>query len=390
MAGPLRAAVFVGTRADLGPLDPVIAAFDRAEGIEISVLCGVAFGADDLADRLRPTGFSGRIRELAAPMTTFDEGAMLTQGALLTQGARDLFTAESYDALVVLGDRWELLYVVPAAMLTGVRIVHIHGGEITEGAIDERVRHAVTKLADVHCVASEDAAARIRQMGEPAERVHVTGAPGLDRLVEAEPYTDDELAEVLGRSIARPLGLFTYHPPTATADAPLDEWVRDALAASLAHCRTLIVTDPGMDEGREAILDTIEAVAQDDSRIIRVRALGPVYPRVLASVDAVIGNSSSGVIEAATVGVPAVDIGSRQAGRLRAASVVHADDGRPSVEEAVGSVISAGRRPRGEIVNPYGNGGAADRIVAASRDVMNYPFVKPFRDAGGTVQGDAG
>ena len=100
--------------------------------------------------------------------------------------------------LVVLGDRWELLYVVPPAVLLGVPVVHLHGGEVTEGALDERVRHAVTKLADQHCVASEDAAARLRQLGESPDRIHVTGAPGLDRLAVAAPPDDEALARLLG------------------------------------------------------------------------------------------------------------------------------------------------------------------------------------------------
>jgi len=390
MTQPVRVAVFVGTRADLGPLGPVIAAFDRDDDVMVDVLCGVAFGVDDLARRLRPSGYGGGIHALAEPMTVFDEGAMLAQGARLTDGARELFASATYDAIVVLGDRWELLYIVPAALLANVRIVHVHGGEITEGAIDERVRHAVTKLADAHCVASADAARRLLQMGEPDDRVHVTGAPGLDRLVEAEPYTDEELARVLGHEVVRPVGLFTYHPPTATPAAPLERWTRDALAGSLAHCGTLIVTDPGMDEGRETILDTLDAAAREDPRIARVSALGAAYPRVLASVDAVIGNSSSGVIEAATVGVPAVDIGTRQAGRLRAASVVHADDALASIEAAVRVAVAAGRRTPGEIANPYGNGGAAHRIAAVVKDVRKYPFVKPFRDTGQDARGAQG
>lgn len=377
----MKVAVFVGTRADLGPLNPVIEELDRASDVDVDVLCGVAYGAGELGEQLAKVGYAGGVRELASPMAAISRDSMLRQGARLTDGARQLFSTEHYDSLVVLGDRWELLYIVPAAMLFGIRIAHIHGGEVTEGAIDERIRHAVTKLADIHCVASEDAAQRVLQMGEPDDRVWITGAPGLDRLAGAKPYSQEELVTVLGREVRRPLGLFTYHPPTANAAAPLREWVADALAASLEHFETLIVTDPGIDEGRETILEVLDKVADADPRIIRVKALGGHYPGVLATVDAVVGNSSSGVIEAATVLVPAVDIGSRQEGRLRASSVLHADDSFKSVEAAVRAALAMEPTSSG-VVNPYGSGGAAGRIVDAIHAVQGMPFGKKFRNQG--------
>ncbi|MGM7672126.1 UDP-N-acetylglucosamine 2-epimerase [Microbacterium sp. A93] len=377
----MKVAVFVGTRADLGPLDPVIEALDRAPDIDVDVLCGVAYGASDLEAHLANVEYQGEVRELATPMTAITADSMLQQGARVTEGCQKLFEAAGYDTLVVLGDRWELLYIAPAALLYGIKIVHIHGGEVTEGAIDERVRHAVTKLADVHCVASIDAANRVRQMGEPDDRIHVTGAPGLDRLVSVAPYSELELEAVLGREIQRPLGLFTYHPPTAVAGVSLGTWVADALAASLEHFGTLIVTDPGIDEGREIILDTLDKAAQSDKRIVRVQSLGRHYPRVLAAVDAVVGNSSSGVIEAATVRVPAVDIGSRQEGRLRASSVLHADDSFASVDATVRSALAQNLREV-DVVNPYGTGDAALRIVDAIRDSQRMPFGKKFQNQG--------
>src|SRR6478735_4928385 len=171
------------------------------------------YAADDLARALPPsrsvTSWHECIVSLADPMVDVTVGAQLEQGAVIARGAGRALRDESVDVLVVLGDRWELLYVVPPAVLLGVPVVHLHGGEVTEGALDERVRHAVTKLADQHCVASEDAAARLRQLGEVPERIHVTGAPGLDRLAAAAPADDEALARLLGvGSVQRPFALF--------------------------------------------------------------------------------------------------------------------------------------------------------------------------------------
>jgi len=252
---------------------------------------------------------------------------------------------------------------------------------VTEGALDERVRHAVTKLADQHCVASEDAAARVRQLGEPADRVHVTGAPGLDRLATATPISDADLGDLLGTAVERPLGLFTYHPPTAQAGAPVGQWAREAAEAALATCGTVVATHPGMDEGREEILTELTALAEREPRLRLIAALGRDYPRVLAATDVVVGNSSSGVIEAATLHVPAVDIGERQRGRLRGDNVVHAAEGRAAVESALRTALSPRWRERAaHVANPYGDGTASAHILDIVRTAALAPRAKPFVD----------
>ncbi|NUO89420.1 MAG: UDP-N-acetylglucosamine 2-epimerase (hydrolyzing) [Dermatophilaceae bacterium] len=382
----LTVAVFVGTRADLGPLSPVLEVLQSADDVTLRVLTGVMYAADDLVAALPASSSSEEWRRavvpLAEPMGEVNAVAQVEQGALIARATGQVLREQHVDVLVVLGDRWELLYVVPPAVLLGVPVVHLHGGEVTEGAVDERVRHAVTKLADQHCVASEDAAARLRQLGEPADRIHVTGAPGLDRLAGAVPVPDDELAALLGMaSVARPLGLFTYHPPTAQTGAPAGEWAREAAEAALAVCGTVVATHPGMDEGRDEVLAALTDLAAREPRLRLVAALGRDYPRVLAASDVVVGNSSSGVIEAATVHVPAVDIGERQRGRLRGDNVVHADEGRAPVEVAVRAALTPGSRQRAaSVTNPYGTGEASARILDIVRSAARTSRVKRFVD----------
>ncbi|MFM6852181.1 MAG: UDP-N-acetylglucosamine 2-epimerase [Terrabacter sp.] len=382
----LTVAVFVGTRADLGPLSPVLEVLESADDVALRVLTGVMYAAEDLVAALPASASSEQWREavvpLAEPMREVTAAAQVEQGALIARAAGQVLREQRVDVLVVLGDRWELLFVVPPAFLLGVPVVHLHGGEVTEGAVDERVRHAVTKLADQHCVASEDAAARLRQLGEPADRIHVTGAPGLDRLAGAVPVPDDELASLLGvASVERPLGLFTYHPPTAQADARVGEWAREAAEATLAVCGTVVATHPGMDEGRDEVLAALTELAGREPRLRLVPALGRDYPRVLAATDVVVGNSSSGVIEAATLHVPAVDIGERQRGRLRGDNVVHADEGRAAVEAGVRTALSPASRERAAAVaNPYGTGEASGRILDIVRSAARAGRVKRFAD----------
>jgi UDP-N-acetylglucosamine 2-epimerase (non-hydrolysing) len=382
----LTVAVFVGTRADLGPLSPVIEALEGSDDVALRILTGVGYAAEDLAAALPPSATVEQWRDvvvqLAPPMTAVTVQGQLDHGAELTRAAGALLPELGTDVLVVLGDRWELLYVVPPAFLLGIPIVHLHGGEVTEGAVDERIRHAVTKLADHHCVASADAADRLRQLGEPDDRIHVTGAPGLDRLRTTAPATDAELAALLDLdAVERPVALFTYHPPTAHAGAPVGEWAREGAEATLALCGTVVATYPGMDDGRDEIIRALTALAAREPRLRLVEALGRDYPRVLGAADVVVGNSSSGVIEAATLHVPAVDIGERQRGRLRGENVVHADEGRAAVEAAVREALSEqGRTRAAGVVNPYGTGAASAAILDIVREAARAPRVKRFVD----------
>ncbi|GAA4165618.1 hypothetical protein GCM10022286_29150 [Gryllotalpicola daejeonensis] len=372
----MTVAAYFSGRADLGPLGPVLTAL-AAAGNELLILTGVAFDEESAVAALADLGVANTTVRAVGPRLTGDAATDAARtGAALSEGvARAL---DGVDTVVVLGDRWELPWVVMPAVLARVPVVHLHGGEVTEGAIDERVRHAITKLADVHCVASKDARDRIIQMGEDPATVHVTGAPGLDRFRGLQPLTDHELAKALGAEIRHPLALFTYHPVTTQAlDAVVGAAV-EALAGTAAEAGTVIATYPGPDPGGHTVRDALLEAARRLPNVVVVPALGARYPRVLAACDVVVGNSSSGIIEAASVDVPAVDVGTRQAGRLRADTVAHVDDGLENVRGAVRAVL-ARARPR-ETINPYGDGRAAVRIAEVISGVRRPAGPKRFRD----------
>ena len=365
-----RVGVFVGTRADLSPLVPVLRAL--ADG-PLFMATAVSYDQPTLTAELAR-------RDLALPVTAVGPLAVGTTpaelarvGAAVSAGTARWLDEQQVDVLVVLGDRWELLYAVPPAVVLGVRVVHLHGGEITEGALDDRVRHALTKLADQHAVATADALGIVAQLGEEPARMHRTGAPGLDLLAGATPLDDAAWHQLIGRVPTRPIALVTVHPATAADDEDPATLARSVLDGALRACATVIVTHPGPDPGREAILDVLAATT--DPAVVVVPSLGRDYPRVLASVDVVVGNSSSGVIEAATAGVPAVDVGARQAGRDRAPSVVHAPVDAAEIADAVravlGTVVEEGS-------NPYGDGTAGARIAEVVRAAPAVSRRKPF------------
>jgi UDP-N-acetylglucosamine 2-epimerase (non-hydrolysing) len=259
--------------------------------------------------------------------------------------------------------------------------VHLHGGEVTEGALDDRIRHAVSKLADLHCVSTPRAAARLRQLGEPADRVVVTGAPALDQVAMVEPADDERLTEILGRPVVRPLALVTYHPVTAGGPEPGDG-ARAVLAAVAATAGSAIITHPGLDRGREAVLAAITEAVGAWPQLVEVAALDADYLPVLAAADVVVGNSSSGIFEAATFGVPVVNVGDRQRGRVSGANVLDAADDPPAVEAALRTALSPAFRDQARhAVNVYGDGQAAQRILGVVRRAVGGGLArKPFVD----------
>jgi UDP-N-acetylglucosamine 2-epimerase (non-hydrolysing) len=373
-----RVAVFAATRADLFPLKPVLSALARSElHVTLVVTASVPseqLGPHDVADGVE-------VHSLPVALETTNSHTLARSGSVLAWLVTDWLQVARPDVWVVLGDRWELMYAVPPAVLGGVPVVHLHGGEVTEGAVDDRVRHAVTKLADRHCVSTDRAAARVRQMGEPSDRVHVTGAPSLDRARSVRPAAEPTLERLVGGVVARPLALVTYHPVTIGGPAPADG-ARVVLEAVADTCPTALVTHPGADPGREEVLRAIAEVTAERPSLRVVPSLGGDYLAVLAASDVVVGNSSSGIIEAATLGVPVVDVGDRQRGRERSANVLHVTDDREEVARAVRECLTEHFRARARsALNVYGDGHSAHRVTevvlrAACEGQARKPFVE--------------
>jgi UDP-N-acetylglucosamine 2-epimerase (non-hydrolysing) len=379
-----RVAVFTATRADLWPLTAVIRALDVDPGVELRVL----ISGTHLSDRYGRTR-----REIDVPLpqvmtldtrVTDDDTPGATAGvvARTTTAASRAFERWRPDLVVVLGDRSELLGLAAAAVVHRVPLVHLSGGEITEGATDDAVRHAITKLAHLHCCACEEYAARIRSMGEEPWRVHVTGDPAIDRLVHDEHPKRAELEKTLGVPWRTPVGLLTYHPPTLDPER-LDAEL-DALLGETDALPTVIATYPGADPGASRIIEALRAREQARDGFVVIESLGRLFPTALSNVDVLVGNSSSGIIEAMSFGLPVVNVGDRQRGRMRGPNVLDATGDRPAVRGALARALDPGFRAglRGA-VNPYGDGKAAARVVDA---IVNAPLDellhKKFVEAG--------
>lgn len=267
--------------------------------------------------------------------------------------------------VVVLGDRYEILAVSQAASLLGIPVGHISGGEVTEGAVDDWIRHAITKAAWWHFVAAEPYSRRVVQLGEAPDRVYNVGDPGLDSVRRYALYERDTLSSELGIVVTSPLFVVTYHPATLGALEP-----RQAFAELLAALDefpevTVVMTKPNADAGGRELGNMADAwVKKRRGTAICVTSLGQTrYLSLLSYADAVIGNSSSGIVEAPALKVPTVNIGSRQAGRLRASSIVDCAENRDDITAAIRYVMTEGfRETLPNTISVYGDCDASSRI----------------------------
>ena len=288
------------------------------------------------------------------------------------------------DVVVVLGDRYEVLAVALAATVLRIPIAHIAGGDVTQGAYDEGFRHALTKLSHVHSTTNPDATARVHPLGEEPWRIHQVGSPGIDALLEAKLLSKSELESKLSWSFRSRNILVTLHPVTLqpSAGTALAQSLVTALE-SLAEDVGVVVTGTNSDsEGSEINAVLEEYCTRNSPRALHVASLGNLgYLSMLARADAVVGNSSSGLYEAPSLGTPTVDVGVRQKGRPRASSVMHCNADAESIIQGINEALLLGRT---SVANPYGDGHSVERIVSVLRTLPDRDtlLLKGFVDFG--------
>ena len=368
-----RIGVVTVSRSDYGHLRPVLEALRRAPDLELLLLVAGMHLASEFGLTVRDIeadGFpiSARVEMLGGGDTPEAVAAATGRGVA---GFGEAFARLRPDVVVVLGDRFEMLAAAVAALPFALPVAHIHGGEVSEGAMDNQIRHAITKLAHLHFASAEPHARRIAAMGEEPWRIHTVGAPGLDRLATTEPLPRAALARELGLPEAGPWLLVTFHPVTLEyrdTAAHIDE----LLAALEKTDGFIVITYPNADTSGRAIIDRIEEFAGRHPRRCRLaKSLGErLYLSLLRHADLMIGNSSSGLIEAPSFGLPVVNVGSRQRGRLRGANVIDVEPLREDILRGIEAAQALPFRVRARAAaNPYGDGHAAPRIVEILRSV---------------------
>ncbi|MRJ45164.1 UDP-N-acetylglucosamine 2-epimerase (hydrolyzing) [Idiomarina loihiensis] len=379
-----KVAVFTGTRAEYGLLYWLLKDIQHADDLTLQLLVSGSHLSPEFGhtiDQITADGFD--IAEKVEMLLSSDSavGTVKSLGLGII-GYADALTRLQPDMLVLLGDRYEALGVAQAAMLMRIPVLHIHGGEITEGAYDDALRHAITKLSLLHATSTDVYRQRVIQLGESPERVVNVGAIGLDHLKRSEFMSRDELSNSLGFPLDSNFAVMTYHPVTL-ANEPAEETFVNITQALDAHPDLqVIMTYPNADEGGRKIIPLIEAyAAKNKDRVLAIQSLGQKrYLSAVKQAAVVIGNSSSGIIEVPSFNVPTVNIGDRQLGRLAADSVIHCAATKDSIQNALAEALKQVKSGAlSSVVNPYGKGNAGEEILSLIRRA-ELTGVKTFHD----------
>ncbi|MDR9499365.1 MAG: UDP-N-acetylglucosamine 2-epimerase [Hydrogenovibrio sp.] len=374
---PCPIAVVTATRAEFGLMRRLITQLQAHPDFDCKLWVTGAHLSPEQGMTVHEIEKAGLTIDARVPIIQPDQGSsaldttQIAARALETFGA--LFSRHRPKAVLLLGDRYEMLAIGAAALFSQVPIVHLHGGEVTEGAMDEAIRHALTKLASLHFVAAEPYRRRVIQMGESPERVWNVGAPGLDVIRHTDYLSRDALVETLNWSWRAPLLLVTFHPVTwhqqgeSEGVPPLFEALERIPDAHVLW--TSANTDVGGKQLNQLVDDWAE---KTPINVKRVTSLGSQrYLSLMRLADAVVGNSSSGIIEAPALGVPTVNIGARQDGRLRADSIIDCQAEAELIENAINTAISAEFQAKAQACQSvYGEGQTAEQITEIMSDCL--------------------
>lgn len=381
-----KIAIATGTRADWGLLSGIAVALRERPDCRVTVLATnmhlqTRYGLT--VNEIKADGFDDAV---CVPMPDTGDtpvGTVDAMAACMSGMARALDTLRP-DLLVILGDRFEMLATATAALMLRVPIVHIAGGEISEGAIDDSIRHAITKMASLHLTSTETYRRRVIAMGEEPQRVINTGSIGVWNLLNTPLVSREELEGSIGFTLPHGSLLVTYHPATLDS-GDTSSRCRELLSALDCFPDShVLMTYPNNDAQGRVIIDMIEAyVVANRSRVRVIPSLGKLrYLSALRCVSAVVGNSSSGIIEVPSMGIPTVDIGIRQRGRLCSDSVIHCGDSADEISRAIAEALSPEGQARARVaVNPYVR---PDTLALSVQAIAETPLdslhVKKFYD----------
>lgn len=339
---PQTIAVMTGTRAEYGLLFGTITEL-KARGANVQLIVTGAHLSPEHGMTVNQIEADGMPIAARVPLDLTSDTTISIVHAMATglSGMADALVKVNPDVVVILGDRYEMLSAATAASMLNLPIAHIHGGEVTEGAIDEAIRHAITKLSYWHFATADAYAKRIVQLGEHPSRVFTVGAPGIDQMLRLPTLARDAFAAELGMTLNTPTIVCTYHPETlakTSINAQLTPML-DALAAF--DDATVIITGANADAGGQAVNSLLQDFAATRPNTVFRMSLGSrLYLNAMRHADVVLGNSSSGVIEAPVLGRATVNIGNRQAGRIRASTVIDCDNTADAIRDALAKALS--------------------------------------------------
>lgn len=360
-----RICVITGSRAEYGLLKPVMEEI-RAAQLDLHLIATGMHLSHEFGNTYRMIEQDGFKIAARIDMTFSGDNnaAMAKSIGIGIYGIAQALEGIDPDVVLVLGDRVEAFAGAVSGAGLNKAVAHLHGGEVTKGGLDESMRHAITKLAHIHFVATGQSRERLIKMGERPEMIHTVGAPGLDTILREKLCDLSHLVNVLGVPIKAPFLVVVQHSISTDADKSAEQMIETLEALKMVGCQTVLAY-PNSDAGGRRVIDAIESYRNEPWLHIVKSLQRSVYLSLLKHAAVLIGNSSSGIIEAASFKLPVVNIGSRQAGRERSTNVLDVSPHREGIKSAIKRALSDSEFLAGvqACVNPYGDGKAGQRIL---------------------------
>lgn len=370
--------VVTGTRAEFGLLRWLMQEIQHEPELQLQVLATGMHLSPEFGLTYREIEQAGFVINAKVEMLlSADTATAVTKSmGLGLISYADAYERLAPDLIVVLGDRFEIFAATAAALIAGIPVAHLHGGETTEGAFDEAIRHSITKMSHLHFVAAEEYRRRVIQLGEQPERVFLVGGLGIDAIKRIKLIDRVALEESLGFKFGPRNLLITFHPVTLEGQISSGQQMAELLAALGELDDThLLFTMPNADTGARELAAMVNQFAATRQNVRVYTSLGQLrYLSCMKYVDAVFGNSSSGLAEAPSMGIATINIGDRQKGRLSASSVINCEPTQQSISEALSTVFDPSfRSTLTSTKNPYGSGGASEKIakIIKNHDLKN-------------------
>jgi len=377
--------VVTGSRADYGLLHPVILGISLDLELELQLVVTGMHLSEEFGSTVAEIEADGfEINHKVPTLANSDSPEGIAKSiANGIEGCANAFARLKPDLVVVLGDRFEIFAAASAALVSRLPIAHLHGGEVTAGAFDEAFRHSITKMSQLHFVAHEDYRNRVIQLGENPIHVFKVGALGVSNYKPKELLSKIQLEEEFGIVFKEKSLLITFHPVTLEKDTAVEQMNELLEALETLDDTTLIFTMPNADTGGQAQMKLIEDFVEKHSNSIVFKSLGRVkYLSCLQLVQGVVGNSSSGIIEAPSFKVGTINIGERQLGRVQAESVINCDPKSSSIKLAIENLYEESFQTRlSTVANPFGDGNSSQKIVSILKQVeLDNILKKSFHD----------
>lgn len=377
--------IITGTRAEFGLLRWLMKEVQKEKSLELQVIVTGMHLSPEFGltfQEVEQDGFA--IDAKVEMLLSADTASAVTKSiGLGLIGFSDAYSRLCPNLIVVLGDRFEIFAAATAALIAGIPVAHLHGGEITEGAFDEALRHSITKMSHLHFVGAEDYRRRVIQLGEEPERVFLVGGLGVDAIKRITFLERSVLETSLNFKLGHKNLLITFHPVTLDANSSKHQMSELLNALGELKDTNLIFTMPNADTGGRELFDMVTTFVKSHQNSRVYKSLGQVrYLSCMRYMDGVVGNSSSGLAEAPSLGVGTINIGDRQRGRLFASSVINCQPNLDSIRKALDRLFDPSFQSALEkTVNPYGDGGASKRIVKTlcTHDIGNL-LKKSFYD----------